>query len=70
MGIGDNTLQNRGEGNWDIVTYNPGNSIGSFQGILVVGKDFHVVWKDEQMTECVVNVPSQNVAYVINVAAN
>jgi hypothetical protein len=66
MGSGDNILNNRGTGNWEIYTYNPNQSIGIFEGVLVVGKDFHAVFADESMTVCLVNVASQNVAYVIN----
>jgi hypothetical protein len=66
MGSGDNTLNNRGEGEWEIFTYNPNRSIGIFEGILVVGKDFHAVYADESMQTCLVNVASQNVAYAIN----
>ena len=68
MGSGDNTLNNRGEGEWAIFTYNPNQAIGVFEGILVVGKDFHVVYATESMEKCLVNVASQNVAYVINQA--
>jgi hypothetical protein len=69
MGIGDNVLNNRGEGEWEITTYNPEKSIGIFKGWLLVGKDFHVIFEDESHTICVMNVASQNVAYAINVAA-
>lgn len=66
MGSGDNTLNNRGTGKWEIYTYNPNQCIGVFEGVLVVGKDFHTVFADESQAVCLVNVASQNVAYVIN----
>lgn len=49
-----------------ITTYNPGKCIGPIEGYLIVGKDFHIVYKDERNTICLFNVPSQNVAFVLN----
>jgi hypothetical protein len=66
MAIVDNNSQNRGNGKWKIHTYNPSTSIGPIEGILVVGKDFHIIYKDEKMTICLFNVPSQNVAFAVN----
>ncbi len=65
MALQDNTL-NRGLGQWVITTYNPGKCIGPIEGYLIVGKDFHIVYKDERNTICLFNVPSQNVAFVLN----
>lgn len=61
-------MHNRGEGNWKIATYNPQGFVGPAEGVLVVGKDFHTVYHDDSMTECLVSVPSQNVAFVVNAA--
>lgn len=60
----DNNTQNRGFGKWIFFTYNPPISVGDFEGNLVVSKDFHTVFKDN--SNCVFNIPSQNVAFVIN----
>ena len=68
MAIIDNNSQNRGMGKWRVHTYNPSIEIGPIEGILVVGKDFHIIFKDEKMNVCLFNVPSQNVAFVINEA--
>ena len=68
MAVIDNNSQNRGNGKWKIHTYNPAVSIGAIEGVLIVNKDFHIIYKDEKMTSCLFNVPSQNVAFVINEA--
>ena len=46
MALQENTL-NRGLGQWVITTYNPGKCIGPIEGYLTVGKDFHIIYKDE-----------------------
>jgi hypothetical protein len=66
MALNDSSIQNRGLGKWKIYTYNPGTCVGGIDGILIVGKDFHVIYKDEKMNVCLFNIPSQNVAFVIN----
>jgi hypothetical protein len=66
MAIIENNSQSRGFGKWKIFTYNPSVSINSIEGFLVVNKDFHVIFKDEKFSGCLFNVPSQNVAFVIN----
>ena len=66
MAIIENNSQNRGLGKWKIFTYNPSVSISTIEGVLVVNKDFHVIFKDEKFNGCLFNVPSQNVAFVIN----
>lgn len=60
----DNTSQSRGFGKWKFTTYSPAVSIGPFEGNLFISKDFHAVMKDT--TNCIFNVPSQNVAFVVN----
>lgn len=62
----ENNIQSRGFGKWKIFTYNPSSSIGVLEGYLIVNKDFHVIFKDEKCTNCIFNVPSQNVAFIIN----
>ena len=66
MAIIDNNSQNRGHGKWKIQTYNPSNLIGPIEGSLLVNKDFYTVYKDEKLSVCLFNVPSQNVAFAYN----
>jgi hypothetical protein len=40
--------------------------IGHIEGVLIVNKDFYTIYKDEKMTVCLFNVPSQNVAFAYN----
>ena len=62
----ENILQTRGYGKWKFYTYNPAVSIGTFEGVLHVSKDFHCVYKDN--SNCLFNVPSQNVAFAVNLS--
>ena len=66
MALVENNSQNRGMGKWKIHTYNPLASVGPIEGVLLVNKDFYIIYKDEKMTQCLFNVPSQNVAFTIN----
>ena len=66
MAVIDNNSQNRGFGKWKIQTYNPNTLIGHIEGVLIVNKDFYTIYKDEKMTVCLFNVPSQNVAFAYN----
>lgn len=61
----DNSSQSRGYGKWKFYAYNPSVNIGVFEGTLHVSKDFHCVYKDN--ANCSFNIPSQNVAFVINI---
>lgn len=62
--IDSNSTQSRGFGKWKFYTYNPPICIGTFEGQLNVSKDFHIILKDSN--NCIFNIPSQNVAFVIN----
>ena len=62
----DNIIQMRGFGKWLVCTYSPEVAIGPVEGFLVVGKDFHVIYSEESMKNCLVNIPSQNISFVIN----
>ena len=64
MAVIENNWQTRGHGKWMFFTYNPPISIGTFEGTLFVSKDFHYVSKDN--SNFLFNIPSQNVAFVIN----
>lgn len=66
MALIDNNSQNRGTGKWKIQTYNPSSLLGPIEGVLLVNKDFYTIYKDEKMTICLFNVPSQNVAFAYN----
>lgn len=64
--MSDNTLLNRGIGNWQFCLYKPEDTIiGPFNGNLIITKDFYSVLKDDM---CVINIPSPNIAYALNVA--
>lgn len=62
--MSDNYLQNNGSGLWKIRIYNPGEMIGPFNGFLHVNKEHHII--KTQNGDCIVSIPSQNVAYCIN----
>jgi hypothetical protein len=65
----DNNIHERGIGKWAFVVYNPGHLVGPIDGYLAVGKDFHTVYlvdKDTAARVTIANIPSQNVAYVLN----
>lgn len=64
MALTENNLQSRGYGKWKFYTYNPPVSIGTFEGTLMLNKDFHCVFKENN--NFLFNIPSQNVAFVIN----
>lgn len=66
MAISDMNNQNRGFGKWKIFTYNPQTSISNIEGVLIVTKDFHIIYKDDKLNCCLLNVPSQNVAFLVN----
>ena len=55
---------NRGEGVWVFELYNPSKRIGPFKGFLHLTKDFHIVFADSKLTNTLINIPSQNVAFV------
>jgi len=55
---------NRGLGNWEFTIYNPSKQIGPIKGYLLINKDHHVVFADVNLTKTLLNIPSQNVAWV------
>ena len=66
MGNVDNNVIDRGKGNWIFALYKPEEfEIGPFEGILSVSKDFHFVQREDD-EKCIVNIPSPNVAYVVD----
>ena len=68
--MAENYLQNRGEGEWIIAIYNPADQmIGPIKGVLVIGKDFHVIQTSGEGGVCLASIPSQNVAYCLNSGA-
>jgi hypothetical protein len=63
----DNNIRDCGIGQWTVVLYNPAGPCGLYTGILMVGKDFHVIYgvsKDTGDKKVIATFPSQNVAYV------
>lgn len=62
----DIVSNNRGLGNWEFTVYNPVSHvpIGPIKGYLVINKDHHVVFADANLTKTLLNIPSQNVAWV------
>lgn len=63
----DNTVYNRGNGNWKIVTYRPQGSCGIINGTLHITKDFHYIMRPIRVNgvieqTVVANFPNQNVA--------
>ena len=55
---------NRGLGEWVFEIYNPNKILGAIKGYLYISKDHHIIFKDAKLTETLINIPSQNVAYV------
>lgn len=72
--IHDNYIENRGFGNWAIMTYKPEETFGPFTGWLQVSKDFHIILESYDKnyissnndTNCLASFPSQNIAAAIN----
>lgn len=63
--MAENMVNDRKFGNWFFTLYAPeGSKIPWQKGRLQITKDFH--WVETKDGTCVFNVPSQNVAYVIN----
>lgn len=55
----------RGLGVWEFEIYNPQKKLEPIEGYLVVSKDNHIVFEFENYTKTLLNIPSQNVAYVL-----
>ena len=68
--MAENTLQNRGYGEWQFQLYQPDTvkPLGPFGGNLEISKDFHSVVATNGISLFI--VPSPNVAYVLNKAKN
>lgn len=70
----DNYIEDRGFGNWTIITYKPEQEFGPFVGWLHVSKDFHVILNSDKSnhtsvndgTNCIASFPSPNIAAAIN----
>lgn len=75
MDIRDNSIRDEGLGVWKIQTYQPENGssmLGPFYGHLLVDSKLYTIKAnyapmDGTLGTTVLAVPSQNVAYVINV---
>lgn len=57
---------NRGLGNWSFAVYKPEDApkLGPFKGYLIITKDHHTVCDDASLKVTLINIPSQNVAWV------
>jgi hypothetical protein len=55
---------NRGYGEWIIEIYNPNKVLPSIKGFLMITKDHHTIFEDANFKITLLNVPSQNVAWV------
>lgn len=55
---------NRGLGNWEFEIYNPNKMLGPIKGFLVITKDHHTIYEDSKLLSTILNIPSQNVAWV------
>jgi|APCry1669192806_1035432.scaffolds.fasta_scaffold12970_5 hypothetical protein len=60
---------NRGLGNWLFEIYNPNKMLGPVKGYLVITKDHHTIYEDSKLNITLLNIPSQNVAWVRKVEA-
>lgn len=56
----------RGEGEWVFQIYNPSLCMTSVKGWLFINKDHHIVFDSPAYKNIIVNIPSQNVAFVYN----
>lgn len=54
----------RNDGWWHIHLYNPPVLLGPYKGYLFINKEFHIISEDPMIKKTIINIPSQNVAYV------
>jgi hypothetical protein len=62
--MSNDITNNRGFGNWIFEIYNPNKLKGPITGYLVITKDHHTVYEDSGTRKTLLNIPSQNVAWV------
>jgi hypothetical protein len=55
---------NRGFGVWTFEIYNPNKVLRSKKGFLSITKEHHTIFEDKEMKKTLLNIPSQNVAWV------
>ena len=60
----DLVANNRGLGLWEIEIYNPLGKIFNVNGYLYIAKDHHIIFEDSNLRKTILNIPSQNVAWV------
>jgi hypothetical protein len=55
---------NRGFGNWELEIYNPNKMFGPIEGYLIITKEHHTIYEDINLKKTLINIPSQNVAWI------
>lgn len=65
----DNSVRNEGYGKWHIQTYQPEsqNGVGPYEGVLLIDSKLYIIKQNDNLDTTIAVVPSQNVAYVVNV---
>lgn len=58
------TSSSRGYGKWSLEIYTPSKCLGPIEGYLLITKEYHIIFSDALMKDTILNIPSQNVAYV------
>lgn len=49
---------------WELEVYNPSGKIFKKKGYLFIAKDHHTIFEDSNLRKTLLNIPSQNVAWV------
>jgi hypothetical protein len=55
---------NRGFGTWELEVYSPPSKLFRKKGYLFIAKDHHTIFEDSNLRKTLLNIPSQNVAWV------
>ncbi len=55
---------NRGFGVWNFEIYNPNKLLEKKKGYLVITKEHHTIFEDQDLRKTLLSIPSQNVAWV------
>ena len=64
MNMSNVLMNNSGFGAWVFEIYNPNKIKGPIAGYLIISKDHHIVYEDQNCKKMLISIPSQNVAYV------
>lgn len=56
---------NRGHGTWSVEIYMPSGTVfENIKGFLVINKDHYTIYEDAELRVTLLNLPSQNVAWL------